>query len=151
MKEINLAGVPYELAEDAVKNYQALAEMPIPEVVQKCANVAEFANVAAEDAVKFLPEFLKNDYILADGSAAIGRGLIQTVQAVGELESQLLKVNARGIAALCFGALAVGGVYYLWKRVDSQQKNIDEMAKAMRAQVEAMQMMSKHIATLANK
>lgn len=141
-KVINLGNIPYELTDEALKNIAALNEMPIPEVVKKCADVRELVNLAAEDVPKILPDFVRNDYALANEVCKVGRGLCETAQAVSEVSANVAKVNFKAGIALGLGALALGGVYYLYKKYNMQQEQIKMLAKAVEGQNEVIQMMA---------
>lgn len=119
---INTANVPYAMTEAAKATYEALKALPVPEIVQSTNTAEQLAGIAAEDACKFLPSIISNQYEL-------GNMIANTGAVVKECAFEIGKVSAKAGIALGLGLIAVGGGYLLWRKYKAQEQRIDELNK----------------------
>ena len=128
---INTAGIPYELTDSAKAMYEALQTLPKEEIVESCKTATDLANVASENASKFLPSIFSNDIVVADQVARVGKGVLDCVK-------EIARLDAKTGAAIVISCAGIGVGLYALHKVRNVERNTVENLNKMNASIEEL-------------
>lgn len=122
---IDVGGIPNYMTDAGYKMLADLKALPEPEIVKTLGDdITKLAAVTPEEAAKLMPVVFENQFYTADGLVKTGKAVCDAVAAIG-------KVDQKAGLALGLGALALGGVFWLYRKVQDHEMRIQNLTAAV--------------------